>query len=148
MVIKIVILIVFTVIFSCAKVDKAEKSEENVLPEEKVDELEKKIDRQNVHLYDHDFDQSSKEIGVIKKLSPEIFVKITILYRKENKKWLEESKSLPSNEQQIYIEKAHKSFFETFGITEEEYIHYSQNNIDELNTYMSEHQELLSELQD
>ena len=41
-----------------------------------------------------------------------------------------------------------KKFFNSFGITEEQYIEYSQKNIDELNKYMEDHPELVSELQE
>ena len=32
-----------------------------------------------------------EDIGIIEEFSPEVFVKFTILYKKESKKWLEES---------------------------------------------------------
>jgi len=87
--------------------------------------------------------EAAADIGEFEELTPEIFVKITILYREENKKWLLKSRSLPPEEQGKYIEDANAAFFQASGITEEEYIHYSQNNMDELNEYMSEHPELL-----
>jgi len=88
------------------------------------------------------------QIGKIKTFTPELFVKLTIVYRRENKKWLKEVQNLPSAEQDAFIEQKNKEFFTRFGISEEQYISYSQNNIEELNKYMSEHPELLPELMD
>jgi len=76
-------------------------------------------------------------------LSPEAFVKVTIEYRRESKIWLEESRALPPEEQPGYIEESNRIFFESRGLTEEEYTTYSQIHQDELNAYMEEHPELL-----
>ena len=81
--------------------------------------------------------------GVEETLSPEDFVKVTIEYRRESKKWLEESRALPPEEQPGYIEESNRVFFESRGLTEEEYTIYSQIHQDELNAYMEEHPELL-----
>jgi hypothetical protein len=84
-----------------------------------------------------------RDIGKVDKLTPEIFVKITILYRKESKNWVEKSMSLPASEQEKFIEDANSRFFSSIGITEEEYLSFSEKNIDELNAYLEEHPELV-----
>jgi hypothetical protein len=87
--------------------------------------------------------ESIKDIGKVDKLTPEIFVKITILYRKESKNWVEKSMGLPPSEQEKFIEDANSKFFSSLGITEEEYLSFSEKNIDELNAYLKEHPELV-----
>jgi len=87
-------------------------------------------------------------IGPIDTLTPELFVQITIQYRKAHKKWLEEAQELPPNNRSAFIEKANRTFFERIGITEGEYIAYSQNNIDALNAYIEEHPQLLPDVMD
>jgi len=81
--------------------------------------------------------------GVEDAFNPEAFVKVTIEYRRESKIWLEESRALPPEEQPGYIEESNRIFFESRGLTEEEYTTYSQIHQDELNAYMEEHPELL-----
>lgn len=87
--------------------------------------------------------ESTRDIGKVDKLTPEIFVKITILYRKESKDWVEKSMGLPPSEQEKFIEDANSKFFSSLGITEEEYLSFSEKNIDELNAYLKEHPELV-----
>lgn len=87
------------------------------------------------------------DIGIIDEFTPEIFVKLTILYRKESALWLERAQRLEPEEREEFLERENRQFFADFGITEEEYIQYSENNIEKLNKYMSEHPELLPELQ-
>ncbi len=86
------------------------------------------------------------DIGVVEELNPEIFVKITILYKRESKKWLKQSQSMSPDEQRRYIESVNRDFFSLFGLTEEEYITYSQKHIDELDAYMRRHPELMSDI--
>ncbi len=85
-------------------------------------------------------------IGIVDELNPETFVRITILYRRETRVWLEQSQALALDEQEPYIEEKNAEFFTRFGLTEEEYVSYSQNNIEELDAYMEEHPELVAEL--
>lgn len=87
--------------------------------------------------------ESVRDIGKVEKLTPEIFVKITILYRKESKNWVEKSMGLPPPEQEKFIEDANSKFFSSIGISEEEYLSFSEKNIDELNAYLKEHPELV-----
>lgn len=86
-----------------------------------------------------------EEIGSFDRLTPEIFVKITILYRKEMKQWLRTARSLNPGKQQLFFEEANRTFFRTLGITEEEYLRYSERNQEKLNRYLEEHPELLRE---
>ncbi len=87
------------------------------------------------------------DIGIIDEFTPEIFVKLTILYRRESEIWLKEAQSIEPKQRDKFLERENEKFFTRFGTTEEEYIQYSENNIEKLNEYMSEHPELLSELQ-
>lgn len=86
---------------------------------------------------------SFDDIGRIEKLTPELFVKVTVLYRKESKVWLDKAKTMPAGEQEKFIEDVNRKFFSYLGLTEEEYTGFSANNIDELNAYMELHPELL-----
>jgi hypothetical protein len=86
-----------------------------------------------------------KEVPAV-KLTPEKFVEITIRYQRETRGWLEESQVLPEKEQEAYLEKMNKEFFAKLGMTEEEYVEYSQNHIEELNVYIGKHPELMVEL--
>jgi hypothetical protein len=83
------------------------------------------------------------KIGSFEQLTPEIFVELTILYRKEMKEWLKTARTLKPSMRERYLEKANQTFFSAFGITEEEYVRFGENNTDELNRYLEEHPELL-----
>ena len=115
--------------------------------EETLDYGEEEKSRDDA-LKDEVFDNLRDEIGLIEGFTPEVFVKLTILYRRETKRWLSESKKLSPEKQQAYYEEANKSFFESFGTTEEEYVQYSQTHMDELNSFMSEHPELMKRLRE
>jgi hypothetical protein len=80
------------------------------------------------------------------KLNPELFVEITIRYQKETKRWLEESQALPEKKQEAYLENMNNEFFAKLGMTEDEYVAYSQSHIEDLNAYIEKHPELMVEL--
>lgn len=141
--IRILFIIAFLelILLSCSKT--REKKERGNIP---LDSSEVQVEKEEIKIQSLDEKELLKEIGVIKEFNPEIFVKLTILYRRESKKWLEESRSLPPEDQRNYMEGANRSFFTRFGTTEEDYISYSQSHIDELNAYMDEHPELLKDV--
>ncbi len=93
-------------------------------------------------------DSIPEGVSQFNTLTPELFVEITIQYRKEHKKWLEEAQELPPDERSDFIENANKTFFNRLGITEDEYVAYSQNNIEILNAYIEEHPQLLPKVMD
>jgi hypothetical protein len=119
--------------------------DEASLQEKKAIVKEKQVEPEEADLKPEKI--SAEDIGIIEEFSPEIYVKITILYKNESKKWLEEFASLDPDKQKKYFEDASTAFFERFGITEEEYINYGKEHTEELDQYMNEHPELLSTLQ-
>ncbi len=125
---------------SCAK------REDTPLPEEMKDSETE--DLPHMEGYGEEKEQIRKsDIEIIDEFTPEIFVKLTILYRKKSALWLERAQSLEPEERDKFLERENRQFFASFGTTEDEYIQYSENNIEKLNKYMSEHPELLPELQ-
>jgi hypothetical protein len=138
--IPVAVLLIF-IVADCSKSKKFEQSEKekNTYQEQDLMEKEKDVDTQS----DQRKEIRAEDIGKIHEFNPEVFVKLTILYRRESKKWFEEAQSLPPDAQSKYLEEANSNFFSTFGITEKEYTDYSQNNIEELNDYMEKHPELL-----
>jgi len=135
------------ILFSCSK-DKREARLTPTPPSEAEKSPETEIAKSTLPEKLESQEELEAQIGKIKTFTPDLFVKLTIIYRRENKRWLEEVQNLPPAEQDAFIENKNREFFNRFGITEEEYISYSQNNIEELNAYMSEHPELLPELMD
>ncbi|KPJ89619.1 MAG: hypothetical protein AMS17_01175 [Spirochaetes bacterium DG_61] len=130
---------------SCGKNKKG--VEETTRPEEKGAELttkEEVVEGESVS--ESETGYNVEDIGTIERFTPEIFVQVTILYKKESSKWIKESGLLPADEQNRYIERANRLFFSQFGITEQDYLEYSQNNVDELNRFLEEYPELLSQL--
>jgi hypothetical protein len=109
--------------------------------EEGVEEKEKSTNTQKT---ESGLDFNAEDIGKIEKFTPEIFVKVTIIYQRESREWIQQSISLLLETQNEYIEKANRLFFEQFGTTEEEYLRYSQENIDELDRFLKNHPEFLS----
>ncbi len=144
----IVIAIIFSTTFSCSRNREKEKTEQK-LPAEKGTEDDGLIDSSlDEQYYENEFEKIVNEVGTIQEFTPETFVTITILYRKMTRTWLDEAKALSPEEQKNYLDEENLSFFNAFEITEEQFIKYSQENIDELNNYMEEHPELISELQE
>jgi hypothetical protein len=90
--------------------------------------------------------EEQRDIGVANELTPDAFIRITILYRRENRMWLEQSQSLSSQEQERYLEEMNAAFFSKFGFTEEEFLAYGENNTSELDAYIQEHPELMAEM--
>jgi hypothetical protein len=143
----IIFIVTMTVLFSCDRSKREKEPTSSLLTKEEETGLRRKEDLQKDQLEEeYNLDFSAEDIGVIQEFTPEIFVKLTILYKNESKKWIKEAQSLPPEKQTEYIEKANRSFFAQFGSREEAYIDYSQKNIDELNAYMSEHPEYFSQL--
>ncbi|MBN2322691.1 MAG: hypothetical protein JXQ30_03070 [Spirochaetes bacterium] len=93
-------------------------------------------------------DEFIDEIGIIEAYTPELFVHLTILYKKETARWVAESSALSDAEQQNYIDEENKRFFERFGTTEEEYIRYSTEHWEELDRYIEEHPEFVQALRE
>ena len=85
-------------------------------------------------------------IGRVDELTPELFVKITIRYRDENRKWIENSQSLSSQEQEQYLNEMNEAFFAELGITEEQYTSYGEHNAEELDRYVRDRPELMQAL--
>ena len=85
-------------------------------------------------------------IGRVDELTPELFVKITIRYRDENRKWIEKSQSLSSQEQEQYMDEMNESFFAGIGISEEQYTSYGEQHAEELDRYVQDHPELMQAL--
>jgi hypothetical protein len=82
----------------------------------------------------------------IKTFTPEIFVALTIKHRKETLRWVEEVKNLSEDEQKKYLENANRAFFDSYGTSEDAFIQYPQRHMDELNSYINEHPELMKDL--
>ena len=134
------LLITITFALSSCSQDREEEQ-----PEKKAIVEEKQEEKQAVDVASETIREEN--IGIIEEFSPEIYVKFTILYQNESKKWLEESASLDPQKQKQHFDDANMAFFKRFGITEEEYIDYGKEHTDELDKYMNEHPELLSTLQ-
>ncbi|MCK4923342.1 MAG: hypothetical protein KAS61_00120 [Spirochaetes bacterium] len=90
--------------------------------------------------------EDQRDIGVADELTPETFIRITILYRRENRVWIEQSQVLSSQEQERYFEEMNAAFFSRFGFTEEKFLAYGENNTAELDAYIQEHPELMVEM--
>ena len=141
------VLFALAVLFlSCSKEGRKKEEEELSAGNVTSADIEQHAGKPPEPLTDKDMERLLGETGTIKEFTPEIFVALTILYQKESRKWLAESAALPADEQKKYIDDANRSFFGAFGITEEQYISYSQSHIDELNAYMSEHPELMADI--
>jgi hypothetical protein len=131
-----------TLVFACEKSRLGfEEPGSKEKEEERVQGKEEYTDTQKT---ESALDFNAKDIGKIEKFTPEIFVKVTIIYKKESREWIQQSGSLSPENQNEYIEKANRLFFAQFGTTEEEYLGYSQNNIDELDRFLKNHPEFLS----
>ena len=144
----IVIAVIFSTTLSCSRNREKEKTEQK-LPAEKETEEDHQLDSsRDEQYYENEFEKIVNDIGKIQEFTPETFVTITILYRKMTRKWLDEAMALSSEEQKNFLDGENLSFFNAFGITEGQFIKYSQENIDELNKYMEEHPELISEMQE
>lgn len=128
---------------ACSGEKGRDEPENRVTPEKTLDEDSSVLKKKTKPLKE----EVQQEIGIIEEFTPATFVRLTILYRKESLRWLEESAVLSDLEQQHYFEESSRAFFKQFGVTEEEYTKYSAENIDELNSYMEEHPELIGELQ-
>ncbi len=142
----IVIAIIFSITLSCSRNREKGKTEQK-LPAEKEAEEDEPIDSSfDEQYYEKEFEKILNEVGTILEFTPETFVIITILNRKMTRKWLDEAMALTPEEQKKDLDDENLSFFNAFGITEEQFIKYSQENIDKLNNYMEENPELISEL--
>jgi len=104
-------------------------------PKDKARDREKRLSEK---LYD--------EIGVIEEFTPELFVRITVLYRSESARWIAESSTLTDAEQQRYIDEENKRFFGRFGTTEDEYIRYSTEHWEELDSFIEANPEFMPDL--
>jgi hypothetical protein len=125
-----------------------EKTDQRLPTEKEIEEdelIDSSFDKQ---FYENEFENIVNEVGTIEEFTPETFVIITILNRKMTRKWLDEAMILPPEEQKKYIDEENLSFFSAFGITEEQFIKYSQENLEEINNYMEDHPELIFKLQE
>ncbi len=81
--------------------------------------------------------------------SPKKFVELWILYNLEQKKWFQEIASNPNistNEEgeakmAEFLEEKKKEFYQSFGITEKDFVNYSMNNIKRIQTFLEENPE-------
>jgi hypothetical protein len=140
---SIIVLVIMLVMGACSR-DKGRAVSPEVSPEASPPvQGEKKTPLKKEKVSE----EEQYDIGTIEEFTPETFIRLTILYKKESREWIEEAALLSDAEQHRYFEKSNRSFFEYFGITEEDYIRYSTDHIDELNKYLEEHPELAPALQ-
>jgi len=146
------IIIILSIIFlsatTCSR-NRAKEKTEKKLPEklemEETKPIGSSVDKEG---YENEFEKTVYEIGEIQNFTPETFIIITILNKKMTGVWLDEARSLPFDKQKKHIDEENLSFFNAFGTTEEQFVKYSQENIEELNNYLEEHPELISELRE
>jgi len=144
---SIIVLVIMLVIGACSR-DKGRAVSPPASHEASPQVSPETLEKEKTPLKkEKDAEEEQYDIGTIEEFTPEIFVRITILYKKESTRWLEEAALLSDAEQHRYIEESNRSFFEYFGITEEDYLRYSTDHIDELNKYLEEHPELTTPLQ-
>ena len=144
----IILSIIFPSAITCSRTRAKEKTEKKLPEKSEMEEAEpigSSVDKEG---YENEFDKAVNEIGIIQDFTPETFIIITILNKKMTRVWLDEARSLPSEEQKKHIDEENLSFFNAFGTTEEQFIKYSQENIEDLNNYLEEHPELISELRE
>ncbi len=115
--------------------ESPERKETSTSPKDKTRDREERLSEE---LYN--------EIGVIEEFTPELFVRITVLYRSESARWIAESSTLSDAEQQRYIDEENKRFFGRLGTTEDEYIRYSTEHWEELDSFIEAHPEFMSDL--
>ena len=143
---SIIVIVILLLMGACSR-EKGRAVSPEVSPEMSPEALPQALEGEKAPLKkEKDTEEEPYDIGTIEEFTPEIFVRLTILYKKESTRWLEEAVLLSDAEQYRYFEESNRSFFEYFGITEEEYIHYSTDHIDELNKYLEEHPELTTPL--
>ena len=143
---SIIVLVIMLVMGACSR-DKGRAVSPQVTPEASPEASPEALEKKIPLKKEKDTEEEQYDIGTIGEFTPEIFVRLTILYKKESTRWLEEAALLSDAEQHRYFEESNRSFFEYFGITEEDYIRYSTDHIDELNKYLEEHPELTPPLQ-
>ncbi|MGC8765383.1 MAG: hypothetical protein ACP5QT_05810 [Brevinematia bacterium] len=82
--------------------------------------------------------------------SPKKFVELWILYNLEQKKWFEEiskSTNLSTNNEEReneianILEEKKKEFYQSFGITEKDFVNYSMNNMKKIQAFLDENPE-------
>ncbi|MEJ5285016.1 MAG: hypothetical protein ACP5Q5_09040 [Brevinematia bacterium] len=81
--------------------------------------------------------------------SPKKFVELWILYNLEQKKWFQEianNTNISTNEEgeakmAEFLEEKKKEFYQSFGITEKDFVNYSMNNIKKIQTFLEENPE-------
>jgi hypothetical protein len=88
----------------------------------------------------------SVHISHVDDMTPELFIRITIQYQRENRVWIETSRTMASEEQREYLDRMSDEFFSRTGITEQQYLAYGEQHADELDAYVQEHPELMRAL--
>lgn len=81
--------------------------------------------------------------------SPKKFVELWILYNLEQKKWFQEianNTNISTNEEgeakmAEFLEEKKKEFYQSFGITEKDFVNYSMNNIKKIQAFLEENPE-------
>lgn len=86
-----------------------------------------------------DFDAMKKIIDNSDKLDMDVFFAISVLHKYNIDQHIGEVENLSKEEQQKYFEQKKKDFFDSIKYTEDEYISFMENNIEQLNEYQNEH---------
>jgi hypothetical protein len=131
-----------TIPYGCAKMKKPQGDRE----EAQSPKVEVQVPQTAEEPIRKEFEDLLDRSKPIKVFTPDVFVALTIKHRRETLRWVEESKNLPEEEQNKYLEKANRAFFESYGTNEDAFTRYPQSNMDELNSYINEHPELMKYL--
>lgn len=116
--------------------------------------VQPQTDEQIVEDYHEELESESKidfkELEQIVKNSEtmtiDVFIAISVLHRFYSNQFIKETENMDEVEQVRFYQEKRKEFFGKIKYTEEQYESYMENNVEALNSYITQHPEMLDYL--
>lgn len=93
-----------------------------------------------------DFAQLEQTVKNSESINIEVFIAISVLHRYYSNRFVAETESMNEDEQVRFYQEKRKEFFGKIKYSEEQYESYMENNMEALNSYITQHPEMLEYL--
>lgn len=93
-----------------------------------------------------DFAQLEQTVKNSETMTIEVFIAISVLHRFYSNQFIAETESMGEAEQVQFYHEKRKEFFGKIKYSEEQYESYMENNVEALNSYITQHPEMLDYL--
>ena len=128
-------LIIFS-IFTCRKERSSPVEQEDAIAKPEIEQQDSPIN----------FEVLEKMVAQSEQINVEVFFAISVLHRRYANQYLEHTEILSEEDKKVFYEKKKKEFFKTIKYTNAQYDQFFSENLEAINSYITQHPEIMEYL--